>query len=135
AGAGRAQRGGGRQRGAELGCGGVPERGKATAAKTAELKEAQKQGSFLREEVTEQDIAAVVSKWTGIPVDKMLEGEQERLLHLEDRLHERVIGQNEAVTAIANAVRRSRAGLQGPNRPRSEERRVGEEGTREGVAV
>ena len=72
-----------------------------TAAKTAELKEAQKHGSFLREEVTEEDIAAVVSKWTGIPVDKMLEGEQARLLHLEERLHARVIGQDDAVTAIA----------------------------------
>jgi ATP-dependent Clp protease ATP-binding subunit ClpB len=59
----------------------------------------------------------VVSKWTGIPVDKMLEGEQERLVHLDDRLHERVVGQDEAVQAIANAVRRSRAGLQDPNRP------------------
>jgi ATP-dependent Clp protease ATP-binding subunit ClpB len=62
-------------------------------------------------------VAAVVSKWTGIPVDKMLEGEQGRLLHLEERLHARVVGQDEAVAAVANAVRRSRAGLQDPNRP------------------
>jgi ATP-dependent Clp protease ATP-binding subunit ClpB len=112
-----AQRRGELQRAAELRFGRVPELEKAIAAKTAELKEAQKHGSFLREEVTEQDIAAVVSKWTGVPVDKMLEGAEERLLHLEERLHARVIGQDDAVSAIANAVRRSRAGLQDPNRP------------------
>ena len=112
-----AQRRGELQRAAELRFGRVPELEKAAAAKTAELKEAQTHGSFLREEVTEEDIAAVVSKWTGVPVDKMLEGEQARLLHLEDRLHARVVGQDDAVTAIANAVRRSRAGLQDPNRP------------------
>jgi ATP-dependent Clp protease ATP-binding subunit ClpB len=67
--------------------------------------------------VTEEDIAAVVSKWTGIPVDKMLEGEQERLVNMEQRLHSRVVGQDDAVEAIANAVRRARAGLQDPNRP------------------
>jgi ATP-dependent Clp protease ATP-binding subunit ClpB len=112
-----AQRKGDLNRAAELRFGRVPELEKQAAQKNADLKAAQKQGSFLREEVTEEDIAGVVSKWTGIPVNKMLEGEQERLVHLDDRLHERVIGQNEAVTAIANAVRRSRAGLQDPNRP------------------
>src|SRR6185369_970156 len=112
-----AQRKGDLNRAAELRFGRIPELEKQVAAKNADLKAAQKQGSFLREEVTEEDVAEVVSKWTGIPVDKMLEGEQERLLHLEDRLHERVIGQDEGVTAIANAVRRSRAGLQDPNRP------------------
>jgi ATP-dependent Clp protease ATP-binding subunit ClpB len=112
-----AQRRGDLNRAAELRFGRVPELEKAMAAKGEELKEAQKHGSFLREEVTEEDVAAVVSKWTGIPVDKMLEGEQERLLHLEERLHARVIGQNEAVEAVANAVRRARAGLQDPNRP------------------
>jgi ATP-dependent Clp protease ATP-binding subunit ClpB len=112
-----AQRKGDLNRAAELRFGRVPELEKQAAQKNADLKAAQKQGSFLREEVTEEDIAGVVSKWTGIPVSKMLEGEQERLVHLDDRLHERVIGQNEAVTAIANAVRRSRAGLQDPNRP------------------
>src|SRR6266404_2473962 len=85
--------------------------------KDGELKAAQKHGSFLREEVTEDDIAAVVSKWTGVPVEKMLEGEQDRLIKMEDRLHHRVIGQDEAVAAIANAVRRARAGLQDLNRP------------------
>ncbi|HTA21013.1 MAG TPA: Clp protease N-terminal domain-containing protein, partial [Polyangia bacterium] len=112
-----AQRRGELQRAAELRFGRVPELEKAAVAKNAELKEAQTHGSFLREEVTEADIAAVVSKWTGIPVDKMLEGEQGRLLHLEERLHARVVGQDEAVEAIANAVRRSRSGLQDPNRP------------------
>jgi ATP-dependent Clp protease ATP-binding subunit ClpB len=112
-----AQRKGDLNRAAELRFGRIPELEKQAAAKDADLKAAQKGGSFLREEVTEEDIAGVVSKWTGIPVDKMLEGEQERLLHLEDRLHARVIGQDEAVVAIANAVRRSRAGLQDPNRP------------------
>jgi ATP-dependent Clp protease ATP-binding subunit ClpB len=72
---------------------------------------------LLRNKVTEEEIAEVVSKWTGIPVSKMLEGEREKLLHMEDLLHERVIGQNEAVIAVANAVRRSRAGLSDPNRP------------------
>ena len=112
-----AQRRGDLNRAAELRFGRVPELEKAALAKSAELKEAQKHGSFLREEVTEEDVAAVVSKWTGIPVDKMLEGEQARLLLLEERLHARVIGQDEAVSAVANAVRRSRAGLQDPNRP------------------
>jgi ATP-dependent Clp protease ATP-binding subunit ClpB len=112
-----AQRRGDLNRAAELRFGRIPELEKAAAGKSAELAEAQKHGSFLREEVTEEDIAAVVSKWTGIPVDKMLEGEQARLLHMEQRLHARVIGQDQAVSAIANAVRRSRAGLQDPNRP------------------
>ena len=112
-----AQRRGDLNRAAELRFGRTPELEKALEAKNAELKAAQKDGAFLREEVTEEDIAAVVSKWTGIPVDKMLEGEQDRLLAMEERLHRRVIGQDEAVTAIANAVRRARAGLQDPNRP------------------
>src|SRR5450755_1083302 len=112
-----AQRRGDLNRAAELRFARIPEIDKAILAKSDELKEAQKHGSFLREEVTEEDVAAVVSKWTGIPVDKMLEGEQARLLLLEERLHARVIGQDEAVAAVANAVRRSRAGLQDPNRP------------------
>ncbi|RUR56603.1 ATP-dependent chaperone ClpB [Vreelandella populi] len=72
---------------------------------------------LLRSNVTEEEIAEVVSRWTGIPVSKMLEGERDKLLRMEDALHERVIGQNEAVEAVANAVRRSRAGLSDPNRP------------------
>ncbi|MFJ4441679.1 ATP-dependent chaperone ClpB [Pseudomonas sp. NPDC089422] len=75
------------------------------------------ENQLLRNKVTEEEIAEVVSKWTGIPVAKMLEGEREKLLKMEDLLHQRVIGQGEAVTAVANAVRRSRAGLSDPNRP------------------
>jgi ATP-dependent Clp protease ATP-binding subunit ClpB len=112
-----AQRKGDLNRAAELRFGRLPELDKQLATKSEELKSAQASGSFLREEVTEEDIAAVVSKWTGIPVEKMLEGEQSRLGNMEDRLHQRVIGQNAAVEAIANAVRRARAGLQDPNRP------------------
>ena len=81
------------------------------------LDEIQREGSFLRQEVTPDDIAAVVARWTGIPVEKMLEGELERLTKMEGRLHARVVGQDEAVTAVANAVRRARAGLSDPNRP------------------
>ncbi|MEZ5813324.1 MAG: ATP-dependent chaperone ClpB [Alphaproteobacteria bacterium] len=73
--------------------------------------------SLINEEVTEDDIAAVVSKWTGVPVDKMLEGEREKLLGMEDKLRQRVVGQDEAVTAVSNAIRRARAGLQDPRRP------------------
>ncbi|WP_088890256.1 ATP-dependent chaperone ClpB [Leptolyngbya ohadii] len=73
--------------------------------------------SMLREEVTESDIAEIISKWTGIPVSKLVESEMQKLLHLEDELHRRVIGQDEAVTAVADAIQRSRAGLADPNRP------------------
>ena len=72
---------------------------------------------MLREEVTDQDIAAVVSRWTGIPVERMMEGEREKLLNMEDAIGKRVIGQDEAVKAVSAAVRRARAGLQDPNRP------------------
>ena len=112
-----AQRKGDLNRASELRYGRQPELEKQLAAKNQELKAAQGTGSFLREEVTEEDIAAVVSKWTGIPVEKMLEGEQTRLGNMEERLHRRVVGQNTAVEAVANAVRRARAGLQDPNRP------------------
>ena len=81
------------------------------------LKELQKAGSVLSEEVTAEEIAEIVSKWTGIPVSKMLEGEQQKLLSMEDNLRDRVIGQDEALVAVSNAVRRARAGLQDPNRP------------------
>jgi ATP-dependent Clp protease ATP-binding subunit ClpB len=77
----------------------------------------QEKTSYLREEVTDQDIAAIVSKWTGIPVSKMLEGEMEKLLHLEDELRKRVVGQEPAIEAVANAVRRSRSGLGDEKRP------------------
>jgi ATP-dependent Clp protease ATP-binding subunit ClpB len=72
---------------------------------------------MVKEEVDEDDVAAVVARWTGIPVDKLLEGETEKLIHMEERLHERVVGQDEAVAAVANALRRARSGLQDPNRP------------------
>jgi ATP-dependent Clp protease ATP-binding subunit ClpB len=81
------------------------------------LTELQKTEKMLKEEVDEEDVAEVVSKWTGIPVSKMLEGEVEKLIHMEERLRQRVIGQEDAITAVSNAVRRARAGLQDPNRP------------------
>ncbi|MBL1208537.1 ATP-dependent chaperone ClpB [Geminocystis sp. GBBB08] len=86
--------------------------------KEALLAEKQTSGkSLLREEVTESDIAEIISKWTGIPISKLVESEKEKLLHLEDQLHDRVIGQNEAVIAVSDAIQRSRAGLADPNRP------------------
>ncbi len=88
---------------------------------TLEAELAERDGTtvdpMVKEEVDEDDIAAVVARWTGIPVDKLLEGETEKLIHMEDRLHQRVIGQDEAVEAVANALRRARTGLQDPNRP------------------
>jgi ATP-dependent Clp protease ATP-binding subunit ClpB len=114
----RAQRDGDFNRASELRYGRVPELERKVAAVEAELKRLQEgAGSFLREEVTEEDIAGVVARWTGIPVTKMLEGDMEKLLRMEDRLKERVVGQDAAVRAVANAVRRSRSGLSDPNRP------------------
>ncbi len=81
------------------------------------LKVLQAEGSLLKEEVDAEDIAGVVSRWTGIPASKLLEGEMEKLLHMEERLHRRIVGQKEAVQAVSNAVRRARSGLQDPNRP------------------
>ena len=81
------------------------------------LAELQKSGKMLKEEVDEEDVAEVVSKWTGIPVSRMLEGEVEKLIHMEERLRQRVVGQDDAIVAVSNAVRRARAGLQDPNRP------------------
>lgn len=83
----------------------------------AELMQAQGASAMIKEEVTSDDIADVVSRWTGIPVSKMMQSEREKLLHLEDELHKRVIGQDEAIQAVSDAVRRSRAGLQDPRRP------------------
>ncbi|RLC68498.1 MAG: type VI secretion system ATPase TssH, partial [Chloroflexi bacterium] len=83
-----------------------------------ELLSNERQGErMLKEEVDEEDIAEVVSRWTGIPVSRLMEGELEKLLHMEERLHQRVVGQDEAISAVANAIRRARAGLQDPNRP------------------
>ncbi len=83
----------------------------------AKLAEVQKKGAMLKEEVTDQEIAEIVAKWTGIPVSKMMEGETEKLIHLEDALRKRVVGQEEAVEAVSNAIRRSRSGLSDPNKP------------------
>jgi ATP-dependent Clp protease ATP-binding subunit ClpB len=113
----RAQRTTDYEKAARLQYGEIPAAEAAVAQAQAKLAEIQASSSFLKEEVTDEDIAEVVSKWTGIPVSKMLEGEKEKLLHMEDRLRERVIGQDEAVVAVSNAVRRSRAGLSEPNRP------------------
>ncbi len=85
--------------------------------KKEELVNLQKDRKMLKEEVDEEDIARVVSKWTGIPVSKMLEGDMEKLVNMEDRMHLRVIGQDEAIEAVSNTIRRARAGLQDPNRP------------------
>ena len=90
---------------------------KDVAAGEAKLAELQQRHKMVTEEVTPEDIAEVVGKWTGIPVTKLLEGEVGKLLKMEERLHERIVGQDEAVTAVANAVRRARAGMQDPNRP------------------
>ncbi|WP_250121788.1 ATP-dependent chaperone ClpB [Chroococcidiopsis sp. CCMEE 29] len=103
---------------AELKYGKLTDLHRQLEAAETELAQAQRSGqSLLREEVTEADIAEVISKWTGIPISKLVETEKEKLLHLEDELHHRVIGQDEAVTAVADAIQRSRAGLADPNRP------------------
>ncbi len=85
--------------------------------KESRLKEIQAEGALLKEEVDEEEIAGVISRWTGIPVSRLLESETQKLIHMEERLHERVVGQDEAIKAVSNAVRRSRAGIQDPNRP------------------
>ena len=102
---------------AEIRYGKVQQVEKAIDDAQAQLREYQGENAMIKEEVTDEDIAEVVSKWTGIPVSKMVQSEKEKLLHLEEELHQRVIGQDEAITAIADAVRRSRAGLQDPKRP------------------
>ena len=101
----------------ELRYGKVLELQKQLDADQAKLTEMQKEGAYFKKEVDEEDVAQIVAKWTGIPVSKMLEGETQKLITMEDRLRLRVIGQDEALTAVANAVRRARAGLQDPNRP------------------
>ncbi len=102
---------------AEIIHGKIPAMEKELAAASAKLAELQRESKYLKEEVTEEDIAIVVSRWTGIPVAKMMESERERLVQLEDHLHQRVVNQSQAIEAVANAVRRNRAGLQDPNRP------------------
>ncbi len=113
----RAEREGDLERAAELRYGRIVELQKRLEAENARLAELQSEVRMLKEEVTEEDIAEVVSAWTGIPVSRLMEGEMQKLIHLEEALHRRVVDQEEAVTAVANAIRRSRAGLADPNRP------------------
>jgi ATP-dependent Clp protease ATP-binding subunit ClpB len=108
----RAERNGDLQRVAEIRYGELP----ALEQELAEKKEPDFV-PMVKEEVDEDDVAAVVARWTGIPVERLLEGETEKLIHMEERLHQRVVGQEEAVEAVANALRRARTGLQDPNRP------------------
>ncbi|MCY7300913.1 MAG: AAA family ATPase, partial [Ilumatobacteraceae bacterium] len=102
---------------AEIRYGRIPELERRISEATEHLDELQVGNRMLKEEVDAEDIAEVVSKWTGVQVSRLLEGEMTKLIHLEDQLHQRVIGQDDAVTAVANAIRRSRAGLSDPNRP------------------
>jgi len=102
---------------AEIRYGQIPELERRVDEATKRLQELQADQKMLKEEVDEEDIADVVSKWTGVPVSRLLEGEVAKLVRMEDVLHERVVGQDEAVTAVANAIRRSRSGLSDPNRP------------------
>jgi len=114
----RATRSGDWEKAAELQHGRLVELQKSLDNKIKELERVRSEGkALLKEEVTAEDIAEIVSKWTGIPVSRMMETEREKLLKMEDRLHRRVIGQDEAITAVSNAIRRARAGLQDENRP------------------
>jgi ATP-dependent Clp protease ATP-binding subunit ClpB len=114
----RAERDADLERAAELRYGRIPELEQIVRDQEARLAELHRDGgSMLTEEVTEEDVAQVVSRWTGIPVSRLMEGEVEKLVHMEERLHVRVVGQDEAVAAVSNALRRSRAGLSDPNRP------------------
>jgi ATP-dependent Clp protease ATP-binding subunit ClpB len=113
----RAQRVADYEGAAKLRYGDIPAGEKKIAELQAALSVVQKDGSYLKEEVTEEDIAGVVSRWTGVPVSKMLESEKAKLLDMESRLRTRVVGQDEALVAVSNAVRRSRAGLGDRNRP------------------
>ena len=113
----RAERDGDLERAAELRFGRLVELERELDGENARLEELQRDRKMLNEEVAEEDVAQVVSKWTGIPVSRLMEGEMQKLVHLEEALHRRVVGQVEAVNAVANAIRRSRAGLSDPNRP------------------
>ena len=113
----RAQQAGDYAKASELQYGKLPELERRLRDQEAQLGELQKNQRMLKEEVDEEDIAEVVSRWTHIPVSRLMEGEIQKLLRMEERLHARVVGQDEAITAVANAMRRARAGLQDPNRP------------------
>ena len=113
----QAKRIGDLSRASEITYGQLPDAASALEAAQQELTALQKSGAMLKEEVTEEDVARVVSSWTGIPVSRLQEGEKEKLVQMEERLGQRVVGQKSAVTAVSNAVRRARAGLQDENRP------------------
>ena len=113
----RAERGGDLERAAQIRYGTLPELERGLVERQQELEKLQAQKKMLKEEVDEEDVAEVVSRWTGVPVSRLMEGEVEKLIRLEDHLHRRVVGQDAAVTAVANAIRRSRAGLSDPQRP------------------
>ncbi len=114
----RAEREADLERAAKLRYGDIPELEKTVSEQEARIAELHAGGgSMLADEVTEEDVAEVVGKWTGIPVSRLLEGEVQKLIQMEERLHDRVIGQDEAIAAVSNALRRSRAGLSDPNRP------------------
>ena len=113
----KAQRAGDYTKASELQYGRVPALEQRIREEEARLADVQKGKRMLKEEVDEEDIADVVSKWTHIPVSRLMEGEVQKLIHMEERLHNRVIGQDEAIGAVSNAIRRARAGLQDPNRP------------------
>jgi ATP-dependent Clp protease ATP-binding subunit ClpB len=113
----RAEREGDYAKVAEIRYGKIKEAEKNLEALQKTLKENQSESSLIKEEVTYEDIAEVVAKWTGVPVTKMIQSEREKLLKLEQQLHKRVVGQEEAIVAVSDAVRRSRAGLQNPNKP------------------
>ena len=113
----RAERDADLQKAAELKYGKLLKLNKDLDKQNTKLEKLQKNKKMLKEEVDEEDIAETVSKWTGIPVARLIEGEIEKLVHMEERLKQRIIGQNEAITALSNAIRRARAGLQDPNRP------------------
>jgi len=113
----QAKRKGALERAAEIRYGQIPALEKEAGEQQEKLKKLQGQGALLNEEVTEEDIAKVISRWTGIPVSRLLQGEREKLLNMEDNIRRRVVGQDEALETIANAVRRARSGLSDPNRP------------------
>jgi ATP-dependent Clp protease ATP-binding subunit ClpB len=113
----KAEREGNLARAAELRYGKLLDLQKQLDAESGKLAAVQAQAKILKEEVDDEDVAEIVSKWTGIPVSRMLEGEKQKLLHMEDRLRLRVAGQDEAITVVSDAVRRARAGIQDPNRP------------------
>ena len=113
----RLERGGDLERVAEIRYGRLPELERELGESETRLANLQEHDALLKEEVGEEDVASIVARWTGVPVSKLLKGESEKLIHCEDELHRRVVGQDKAVRAVSNAVRRARSGLQDPNRP------------------